>query len=85
MLLVEAKFVEIVKIGETIEDGLKSGKIDRVAASPGSSGLLRKKKEKKFLLFHWGEGRPPEAHHIPKVVPGLPQIPTNLVIRKIVI
>ncbi|XP_015060443.1 uncharacterized protein LOC107006392 [Solanum pennellii] len=45
MLLVGAKFAEIVTIGETIEDGLKSGKIARVAASPGSSGLLRKKRE----------------------------------------
>ena len=37
MLLVEAKFAEIVKGCETIEDGLKIGKIARVAASPGSS------------------------------------------------
>ena len=34
MLLVRAMFVELVKICETIEDGLKSGKIARVAASP---------------------------------------------------
>ena len=68
MLLVGAKFAERVKICETFEDGLKSGKIARVAA-----------KEKKSLLFHAGEGKPPEAHHIPKVVPGLPQSPIKLV------
>ncbi|XP_069154398.1 uncharacterized protein [Solanum lycopersicum] len=39
ILLIGAKFAEIVKVGETIEDGLKSGKIARVSASPGSSGL----------------------------------------------
>ncbi|KAK4731556.1 hypothetical protein R3W88_024544 [Solanum pinnatisectum] len=36
MLLVGEKFAEIVKVGETIEDGLKIGKIARVAASPKS-------------------------------------------------
>nr|XP_010312387.1 uncharacterized protein LOC104644419 [Solanum lycopersicum] len=45
MLLVGAKFAEIVKVGETIEDGLKSGKIARVSASPGSSGLIKKRRE----------------------------------------
>ncbi|KAK4724983.1 hypothetical protein R3W88_027762 [Solanum pinnatisectum] len=45
MLLVGAKFAEIVKVGETIEDGLRTGKIARVAASPGSSGLLKKRRE----------------------------------------
>ncbi|XP_015081465.1 uncharacterized protein LOC107025133 [Solanum pennellii] len=45
MLLVGAKFAEIVKVGETIEDGLILGKIARVSASPGSSGLMRKKRE----------------------------------------
>ena len=34
MLLVGAKFVEIVKVGETVENDLKSAKIARVAASP---------------------------------------------------
>ena len=45
ILLISAKFAEIVKVGETIEDGLKSGKIDRVSTTPGSSGLVRKKRE----------------------------------------
>ena len=45
MLLIGAKFVAIVKIGETIEDCLKTGKIALVAASPGSLGLLKKKRE----------------------------------------
>ena len=44
MLLVGAKFAEIVKVGKTIKDGLKSGKIARVSASPASSGLMRKKR-----------------------------------------
>ena len=35
MLLVRAKFAEIVKIGETIEDGLKSGKIARGSQTSG--------------------------------------------------
>ena len=34
ILLVEAKFAEIVKIGETIENGFKIGKIAHVAACP---------------------------------------------------
>lgn len=34
MLLVGAEFAEIVKIGETIDDGLKTGDIACVATSP---------------------------------------------------
>ena len=45
LLLVGEKFVEIVKVCETIEDRLIMGKIARVAASPGSSGTLKKKRE----------------------------------------
>ena len=41
ILLIGAKFAEIVKVGETIEDGLMSGKIARVSASPRSSGIVR--------------------------------------------
>ena len=58
ILLIWAKFAEIVKIGETIEDGLKSGKIARVAAPPGSSGLLRKKREE-VAAISYGEGKTP--------------------------
>jgi len=36
ILLVGAKFAKIVMISETIEVGLKSGKIAYVAAPPGS-------------------------------------------------
>ena len=54
MLLVGAKFAEIVKIGETIEDGLKSGKIVRVAASPRSSGLLKNKREEITTVSYRG-------------------------------
>ena len=35
MLLIGEKFAEVVKICETIEDGLKTGKIACVAASLG--------------------------------------------------
>ena len=42
-VLVGAKFAEIVRIGETIEDDLKSKKITCVAASPRSSCLLKTK------------------------------------------
>ena len=45
LLLVVAKYAEIVKVGETIKDGLKTGKITRVAASPGSSGSWRWKEK----------------------------------------
>ena len=38
MLLVGAKFVEIVKVGETIKKRLRSGKIARVAARPNPWG-----------------------------------------------
>ncbi|XP_015076282.1 uncharacterized protein LOC107020435 [Solanum pennellii] len=58
ILLIRAKFAEIVKVGETIEDGLKSGKIARVSASPGSSGLLRKKREE-VAAVSYGEEKLP--------------------------
>ncbi|KAK4736925.1 hypothetical protein R3W88_000622 [Solanum pinnatisectum] len=58
MLLVGAKFAEIVKVGETIEDGLRTGKIARVAASPGSSGLLKKKREDMSSISYDGKKAP---------------------------
>ena len=58
ILLISAKFTEIVKVGETIEDGLKSGKIARVSASPGSSGLVRKKREEVNAISHGGRKAP---------------------------
>ena len=51
MLLNGAKFAEIVKVGEIIEDGLKTGKIVSVASLNGSSGLLKKKKRRCVLHF----------------------------------
>ena len=50
MLLVGGKFVEIVKIVETMEDGL-NGEIARVAPSPVSSGLLKKEKRRRVSCF----------------------------------
>ena len=72
ILLIGAKFAEIVKVGETIEDGLKSGKIARVSASPGSSGLVRKKREEVNAISHMDE-RPAETYHVPKAAPPLLQ------------
>ena len=68
MLLVRAKFAEIVKICETIKDSLKSGKTARVAAPPRSSGLLRKKREEVAAISYGGR-KTPEAHHIPRSFP----------------
>ncbi|KAK4730909.1 hypothetical protein R3W88_023897 [Solanum pinnatisectum] len=58
MLLVGVKFAEIVKVGETIEDGLRIGKIARVAASLGSSGLLKKKREDVSSISYEGKKIP---------------------------
>ena len=54
ILLVGAKFVEIVKVGETTEYGLKSGKIACVSVSPRSSGLIRKRREKVVIVSYGG-------------------------------
>lgn len=45
IFLVGEKIVEIVKVGETIEYGLKIGKIAYVDASPASLYLMNKKRE----------------------------------------
>ncbi|XP_015072542.1 uncharacterized protein LOC107016648 [Solanum pennellii] len=58
ILLIRAKFAEIVKVGETIEDGLKSGKISRVSASPGYSRLMRKKREEVAIQSGYDPSRP---------------------------
>lgn len=54
-LLVRVKFFEIVKIVETIEGGLKLGKIAHVSTSPGSSGLLKKKREDVVVVSYEGK------------------------------
>ena len=56
------------------EDSLISGKIARVAVSPGSSGLLKKKREEVTAVSFVGRKTPPEVHHIAKVVLGLPKV-----------
>ena len=58
ILLVGEKFAKIVKIGETIEDGLKSGMIAYVAAPPGSSRLLRKRREEVAEISYGGRKTP---------------------------
>ena len=60
LLLVGEKFVEIVKVGETIEDRLKMGKIAHVAASPGSSGTLKKKREE-IASISYGRKKTPRS------------------------
>ena len=58
MLLVGVKFAEIVKVGDTIEDGLKTKKIACVAASSGSSSLLKKKREDVCVVSYEGRKTP---------------------------
>ena len=58
ILLVGAKFVETAKIGETLEDGLKTRKIARIAASFGSSGLLKKKRDDVSGVSYEGKKTP---------------------------
>ncbi|KAK4731886.1 hypothetical protein R3W88_024874 [Solanum pinnatisectum] len=48
----------IVKVGETIEDGLRTENIACVAASPGSSGLLKKKREDVSSISYEGKKAP---------------------------
>ncbi|XP_015163374.1 uncharacterized protein [Solanum tuberosum] len=52
------KEVARVRPRETIEDGLRTGKIARVAASPGSSGLLKKKREDVSSISYEGKKTP---------------------------
>ena len=58
ILLVRAMFVKIVKIDETIDDSLKSGKIARIAASLGSSGFLKNKREEIVVVSYRGRKTP---------------------------
>ena len=58
MLLVLCRFVETVKIGETIEDGLISGKIARKVASHGYSRLFKKKREEIDVVSYGGRKTP---------------------------
>uniref|UniRef100_A0A0V0HSC2 Putative ovule protein n=1 Tax=Solanum chacoense TaxID=4108 RepID=A0A0V0HSC2_SOLCH len=59
MLLVGAKFTEIVKVGETIEDGLRIEKIGRVVISLRSSRLLKKKREDMSSISYASAGKKP--------------------------
>ena len=58
ILLIGAMFAEIVKVGETIEDGLRIRNIAYVPASPGSSGLFKKKREDVFAISYEGKKAP---------------------------
>ena len=83
MLLVWAKFAKIVKVCETIEDGLKSGNIARVAASPWSSGLLIKKREEVAAISHGGRKTPRSSSYSQAL--DLLTNPTKLATHKLVI
>ncbi|KAK4727155.1 hypothetical protein R3W88_032072 [Solanum pinnatisectum] len=72
MLLVRAKLAEIVKVGETIEDKLRTEKIARVAASPGSSGLLKKKRKDVSSIM---KGRRPPGNLYRKLPNSSPNVP----------
>ena len=63
LLLIGEKFTEIVKVGETNEDGLKMGKIARVAASPESSGALKKKREEITVVSYGGKKIPKSSSY----------------------
>lgn len=68
MLLVGAKFTDIVKIGENIEDGLKTGKITRLSVSTGTSGISRKRKEDVSAVFgRQGKGKTLGSHLIKSI------------------
>ncbi|XP_015170631.1 uncharacterized protein [Solanum tuberosum] len=75
MLLIGAKFVEIVKVVEAIEDGIKTGKISRVAALIESSRLLKKKREDMSYISYASDGK----GHFRKSSPykGHPRAPKN--------
>ena len=64
MSLVGSKFAEIVKIGKTNTDGLKSGKIDHVAVSPRSSGLLKNKREEIVVVSYEGRKNPRSSSYV---------------------
>lgn len=63
MLIIGAKFAEIVKVSETIEDGLRTEKISHVVAAFGSLGLLEKR-EKMCLFYYEGKKIQGDHHHI---------------------
>ncbi|XP_049403577.1 uncharacterized protein LOC125867192 [Solanum stenotomum] len=75
MLLVGAKFAEIVKVGGTIDDGLRTEKIARVAASTGSLGLLKKKIEDVSFISYEVYQTPP--HHYRNVTPNYANVQAN--------
>lgn len=69
LLIIGAKFIEIVKIGENIEDGLKIGKIARVAALSESLRVVEEEDGRCFFHFVCIENKIKEACEIrcPKV------------------
>ena len=79
MLLIGEKFARIVKVGETIEDGHKIGKIARAASQAGSSTLLRMKREDVSFSSHVFYGRTKRSFRFnfrktsPKYIPPVKQ------------
>ena len=84
ILFIGAKFTAIVKVGETIEDGLKSEKIARVSVSPGSFGLVRKKREEVAAISYEGK-KSPETPRILKTAPSLRQSLTKPIVHNPII
>ena len=84
MLIAGEKFVEIVKVGETIDDGLKIGNIVYVTVSPGSSSLLKNKKEHVFVVSY-EERKKPRRPYPTKVVLDPHEILTRPAICKLVV
>lgn len=63
MLLVGAKFADIVKIGENIEDRLKMGKITCISNSVRMFGMLKRKNEVVSAITGiQGKGRTPSSY-----------------------
>ncbi|KAK4738129.1 hypothetical protein R3W88_001826 [Solanum pinnatisectum] len=78
MLLVGAKFAEIVKVGETIEAGLRTGKIACVAESLRFSSLLKKKREDVSSISFEGKKTQENPYHT-KVVIDLYRVHTRFI------
>lgn len=84
MLLVGEKYTKTVKVGETMEDDLKTGKITHATLLPGSSGLLKKKREYVSVVL-MRRIRLGEVHHHTMVVFDLHRVHNRIVIHKLII
>ncbi|MCD9559849.1 hypothetical protein HAX54_018173, partial [Datura stramonium] len=58
LTMIGQKFSELLKIGEAIEDGLKTGKIGSKVTQANTTGFVRKKKEDVSSLSYSPASRP---------------------------